>query len=287
MSAAYHRATSVQHAAALLRTQGPLTILAGGTDIYPARASRLAWGHADSWAVLDISGLSDLRGIVDRGTHWWIGALTTWTDIVRAPLPPVFDALKAAAREIGGVQIQNRGTIGGNCCTASPAGDCIPCLLALDATFEVTGDETRVVAAGDFFTGYRKTALAPGEMLTGIRIPKQSGHSAFRKLGARRYLVISIAMVAAVVDADRDGCVRSAKIAVGACAATAQRLPALEAAMRGARLDVVFVEASHIAHLKPIDDIRASAEYRLHAALELTRSVIADLAKAATEVAHG
>ena len=287
MSAAYTRATSVQHAATLLRTQGPLTILAGGTDIYPARASRLAWGQADNAAVLDISSLSELRGIADRGDHWWIGALTTWTDIVRAPLPPVFDALKAGARDIGGVQIQNRGTIGGNCCTASPAGDSIPCLLALDATFEVTGDAMRVVAAEDFFTGYRKTALAHGELITGIRIPKQSGRSAFRKLGARKYLVISIAMVAAVVDLDRDGRVVTAKIAVGACAATAQRLPVLEAALRGSRLDAALLEGPHMADLTPIDDIRASAAYRLHAALELTRDVIADLAGAATEVMHG
>ncbi len=282
------RPASLPAAMALLRTNPALTILAGGTDIYPARTARAAWGEIDCRRYLDISALSELRGIEDRGDHWWIGALTTWTDIARAGLPPVFDALKSAARDIGGIQIQNRGTIGGNCCTASPAGDCIPCLLALDAEFELASSSSRRLPASAFFTDYRTTALTPGEIVASIRIPKQQGRSAFRKLGARRYLVISIAMVAGIVDCDERGRVLSAKFAVGACSATAQRLLALEAALVGNPLDPAIATPAHVAHLTPLDDIRASAAYRRAAALQMTRDLIADLAAPATrERAYG
>jgi N-methylhydantoinase B len=272
----------------MLHAHNDLTILAGGTDIYPTRTSIAAWGGVDERSYLDISRLSELRGIEDHGDHWWIGALTTWTDIVQAKLPPQFDALKAAARDIGGIQIQNRGTIAGNCCTASPAGDSIACLLALDAEFELASSSPRRVPADQFFVAYRKTALAPAEIVTGIRIPKQRGLSAFRKLGARRYLVISIAMVAGIVDTDDGGHVTSARFVVGACSATAQRLPALESAMIGRPLDPAIARPAHLAHLTPLDDIRASAEYRRAAALQLTRDLIADLAAPATrERAYG
>lgn len=274
----YHRPRSLPEALSILHAHPGITILAGGTDIYPARTARAAWGEIDDRSYLDISRLSELRGVEDRGDHWWIGASTTWADIARAALPPVFDALKSAARDIGGIQIQNRGTIAGNCCTASPAGDCIPCLLALDAEFDLASATPRRIPARDFFTGYRKTALKPREILTGVSIPKQQGRSAFRKLGARRYLVISIAMVAGSIDCDEGGRVRSAKFAVGACSASAQRLPALEAALIGNTLDPAIAVPAHFSKLTPLDDVRASAAYRRSAALQLTRDLIADLA---------
>lgn len=285
----YYRPGNLAEALAILHANPhDISVLAGGTDIYPARTARAAWGVVDSRSFLDVSRLPELRGVEDRGDHWWIGGATTWTDIARAPLPPLFDGLKAAARDIGGIQIQNRGTIAGNCCTASPAGDSIPCLLALDAEFELASKVPRRIAARTFFTGYRKTALAPGEIVAGIRIPKQRGCSGFRKLGARRYLVISIAMVAGTVDCDDAGQVRSAKLAVGACSATAQRLPTLEAALIGHKLDPAVATQAHVAHLSPLDDIRASAAYRRAAALQLMRDLIADLAApSAHERAHG
>lgn len=282
---AYHQPATLDDALSLLANMPAATLLAGGTDVYPARTARRAWGHVDDQTIVDISALSRLRGIEDRGDHWWLGALATWTDILRAPLPPLFNGLKAAAREIGGAQIQNRGTIAGNCATASPAGDSIPCLLALDATFEIAGPSQRLIPAAAFFTGYRKTALASGELITGIRIPKQSGVGVFRKFGARRYLVISITMVSAVIACDRNGIVTSARVAVGACAATAQRLPSLEAALSGKAIDPHVVTSEHFLHLDPIDDIRASAAYRRHAAIELTRTVLTDSAAANTSEA--
>ena len=275
----YSRPATLDAALAFLAAHADLTILAGGTDIFPARTQRQAWGNMSEPNILDISALDDLRGVEDRGDHWWLGALTTWSDIIAAPLPQIFDGLKDAAREVGGIQIQNRGTIGGNCCTASPAGDGIPCLMALDAEFEIAGPRPRRLPAVEFFTGYRRTALTSGELVTGVRVPKQAGRSAFRKLGARRYLVISIAMIAAVVELDSAGRVAAAKLAVGSCAATAQRLTDLERTLTGRVLDAALIEPAHFSHLAPIDDIRGSATYRRHAACALTRDIIAGLAE--------
>lgn len=274
----YFQPTTLQDAVAILGRQD-VTVLAGATDVYPAKTTRAGWGDRRHPNVLDISRIADLRGIEDRGDHWWIGALATWTDVITADLPPLFDGLKQAAREIGGVQIQNRGTVVGNCCTASPAGDGIPCLLTLDAEMECIGGTPFRVPIDRFLTGYRKTVVTDcGELVTGIRIPKRAGRGQFAKLGARRYLVISIAMAAIVMLTDDAGRVVSAAVAVGACSAVAQRLSALEAALIGQRLDASLVRAEHLAHLTPLDDVRASAAYRRAAALELVRDLVTDAA---------
>lgn len=274
---AYHRPTTLQEAVAIYGANPELVVVAGATDVYPALTQRAAWGDPRRPDVLDISGIAEIRGIRDRGDHWWIGAATTWQEIADADLPPLFDGLKAAAREIGGVQIQARGTIGGNIVTASPAGDSIPCLLALDADVEVASGVLFRVPLEKFVTGYRATALGAGEIVAGLRITKSGGHGAFAKLGARRYLVISIAMVAGVFDLDDRGIIRSARIAVGACSAIAQRLPALEAALAGRRPDARLVRPEHFDHLTPLDDVRASADYRRAAALKLTTDLVSGL----------
>jgi N-methylhydantoinase B len=270
-----------------IRRDHDVTVLAGATDVYPAHTGRRAWGDPTHRDVLDISRVAALRGIADGGDHVRIGALATWTDLIRAGLPPLFDGMKRAAREVGGVQVQNRGTVVGNACTASPAGDGIPNLLALDAVFEVEGPSPRLVPAQDFFTGYRATACGPHDIVTAIRIPKRGGRGHFVKLGARRYLVISIAMVAAAVETDAAGRITSARIAVGACSAAARRLPLLEAALPGVPLAdaAALVEPRHLAHLTPIDDVRASAGYRMAAALALVGDALADLSRPAARVA--
>lgn len=208
-----------------------------------------------------------------------IGGRTTWTQVAAADLPPCFDALKQAAREVGSIQIQNAGTVAGNICNASPAADGVPPLLALDAMVELmSGAGVRRLPLGDFITGYRRTARRPDELVTAILVPRtiERGRSVFLKLGARKYLVISIAMVAAIVETDA-GQVTQARIAVGACSAVAQRMPALEAALLGrparAGLGDVAV-ADHVADLAPIDDVRATADYRRHAALALVRRAL-------------
>lgn len=282
---AYHRPATLREALAI-RAAGEVMVLAGGTDVYPAKAARSAWGDMHHKDVLDISRLTDLRGIAEEGEHWRIGALTTWSELIAAALPAVFDGLKLAAKEVGGAQIQNRGTIAGNLCTASPAGDGLPNLLALDAEIEMASAAgTRRMPMREFLTGYRQTACRSDELVTAILVPKPqaaSVRSHFLKLGARRYLVISIAMVAGIIEIGADGRIAAARLAVGACSAVPLRLPALEVALVGAPLVAApdRVASEHVAHLTPIDDIRASAEYRRHAALTLVRDLLAQIAAA-------
>jgi CO/xanthine dehydrogenase FAD-binding subunit len=125
-----------------------LTPLSGGTDFYPAAATRQAWFQPTPRNVLDISGVDEMRGIAAEGAGIRIGALTTWTALMEHPLPPAFDALKQAARQVGGVQIQNRGTLAGNLCNASPAADGGPPLLALDAEVELASAPSSLPLAG-------------------------------------------------------------------------------------------------------------------------------------------
>ena len=273
----YARPTRIDEALALL-ARSERTILAGGTDFYP---SRVETGARDD--VVDISALADLRGIQQIDTGWRLGASTIWTEVIEAKLPPLFDGLKLAAREVGGMQIQNSGTIAGNLCNASPAADGVPALLTLDASVEIAAaDSRRLLPLEQFILGPRKTALRSGELVTAILVPKAAHptRSDFLKLGARKYLVISIAMVACVLEVE-DGTVRAARIAVGSCSPVARRLPKLEQALAGRPLDRNLrdcVLPEHVQPLSPIDDVRASAAYRKEAALTLIRRSLERLA---------
>jgi len=250
-------------------------ILAGGTDFYPALGDRVPQG-----TVVDITSLRELRGISIEEGQVRIGGLTTWSELIRTPLPRCFDALKAAAREIGSVQIQNRGTVAGNLCNASPAADGVPPLLALNSEVElISAVEKRRVPVAGFITGNRRTQRRPDEILSAVLVPRtlESARSAFLKLGARRYLVISISMTAAMVQPDAAGCVAEARIAVGSCSATAQRLRDLERDLVGLPAKPglgAHVRTEHLAPLSPIDDVRATAEYRWDASLTLVRRAL-------------
>jgi CO/xanthine dehydrogenase FAD-binding subunit len=256
-------------------TRAPMTVVAGGTDLYPSRV-----GRPIIEPVLDISGVSELRGISVTDTSFRIGGLTRWSDIRDARLPTGFDGLRAAAREVGAAQVQNAGTIGGNLCNASPAADGIPPLLTLDASVELTSAAgKRTLALSDFVTGYRQTAIGSGELLTAVIVPRAVAEyrSDFLKLGARRYLVISIVMVAASIEVAEDGTIDRARLAVGACSPVAQRLPALEAVLVGKSVGTdlgPLVTPDHLGGLAPIDDVRAPAAYRLDAAVTLIRRVL-------------
>ena len=268
-----------------------LTVLAGGTDFYPARV-----GKPVDDDILDITRIADLRGIRDQGNVFRIGAAVTWSELIAAPLPPQFDALKAAAREVGGEQIQNAGTIAGNLCNASPAADGIPPLMALGAQVELaSASAKRRVALTDFVFGNRQTVRQPHELVTAVIVPKwrnggrSVGHgsahngvggttrSVFLKLGQRKYLVISIVMVAVVLAVDDSGRISMCGVAVGACSAAAQRLTGLEAKLTGklARDAAGWVTADDLQNLSPIDDVRGSAAYRVDAALTLVQQAIA------------
>ncbi|HVW54196.1 MAG TPA: xanthine dehydrogenase family protein subunit M [Rhizobiaceae bacterium] len=270
----YAKPADLDEALALLASDR-WKVLAGGTDFYPALGARPLREN-----VLDINGLSALRGISTTDGHVVIGARTSWSDVIRHDLPHAFDCLKEAAREVGSVQIQNTGTVAGNLCNASPAADGVPALMALDAEVELrSAAGARHLPLSEFILGNRKTALRPDELMTAIRVPLAStaGRSAFVKLGARRYLVISIAMAAARIVLDREGRIAEAALAIGSCSAVAKRLPALEAALAGQRIDGEFVkkiEPGQLSSLTPIDDVRGSAEYRLAAAREILARAI-------------
>ena len=266
----YARPATIDDALALL-ARGSQTILAGGTDFYPSRV-----GIAPRDDVVDVTAISDLRGIEEREKQWRFGASTTWTEVIETKLPALFDGLKLAAREVGGMQIQNAGTVAGNLCNASPAADGVPALLALDAIVEIAAaGGRRTLPLDQFIIGPRKTSLRAGELVTSILVPKPAhpARSDFLKLGARKYLVISIAMVACVLEVD-DGVVRSARVAVGSCSPVAVRLPELERALAGkpfGRGLAALARPGHLGRLSPIDDVRASALYRKEAALTLIR----------------
>ena len=277
----YLRPTHLDEALQAL-AEGGRTIVAGGTDFYPARV-----GKPIDEDVLDVTAIDGLRGIERRsdkaGDHWFVGATATWTDLVRADLPGWFRHWKLAAREVGGVQIQNAGTMVGNVCNASPAADGVPGLVAMDASVRLASlAGERDVPVLDFILGNRKTARGPDEMVLGLVIPDcgEDARSAFLKLGARKYLVISIAMVAAVLEPADDGTVARCRIAIGSCSEVARRLPELEAALAGKPADATLAAvatADHLDGLLPIDDVRGTAGYRRDAALTLVRRTLAEL----------
>ena len=252
--------------------RGPWRILAGGTDFYPAQGDRPILEN-----LLDLTAIPELRGISKTESEWRFGGLTTWTDVIRAPLPAAFDGLKDAAREVGSIQIQNSGTLAGNLCNASPAADGVPPLLTLNAEVELTSPGgTRRLPLGEFITGVRKTDCRPEEFVTALYIPQTAprSSSAFLKLGARRYLVISIAMVAVVLAPDDQNRIADARIAVGSCSPVAQRLTALEDRLRGVSIAAGVSErvtAEDVAGLSPINDVRGTADYRSDVAEELVR----------------
>ena len=265
MQPRFERPASIAHAARLLAA-GRWALLAGGTDLYAAHV-----GKPIALPLLDLTGIAELRGIRRDERGWSIGATTTWSDVARAELPPLFAALQAAAREVGGVQIQNAGTVAGNLCNASPAADGTPALLAMRARVVLQSARgMRELAVDEFVLGNRRTARADDELVVAVRVPAWSGRarSAFAKLGGRRYLTIAVTAVAVVVDVDAAGTVRGAGVAVGSCAPAARRVPALESRLVGARVDGdlgALVAADDLAPLAPIDDVRGSAAYRIDA----------------------
>lgn len=275
----YARPIREEDVQALLK-EGGWDILAGGTDYYPGLRDGVARGK-----LLDITAVDAYRKIGFGDGFWSIGATATWSDVIAADLPAAFGGLKSAAREVGSIQIQNRATIAGNLCNASPAADGVPPLLTLDAEVELLSvSGARRLPVGAFITGNRRTELRDGEIVTRILVPEASagGTSAFRKLGARTYLVISISMVAARIELDGGGRIKHAAVSVGACSAVAQRLSALENAVIGAPADdglANLVSGDHLSVLTPIDDVRAPARYRMDASLELVRRTVVDAAR--------
>jgi xanthine dehydrogenase small subunit len=254
-------ARTLAEALRIMRDDAPLIPLAGATDLYVA----LNFGTLPGTRFVDLWRLAALRKIERRDGVLSIGALATYTQIiksrhVRSQLP----MLAEAAKQIGGVQIQNRGTIGGNIANGSPAGDSLPVLAAVDAIVvlrSVLGE--RRVPFGEFYTGYRESVREPDELITAVEIPTVEGKQWFRKVGTRAAQAISKVVMAAVR-------APQPRIAFGSVGPTVVRVPRTEAALAGgASID----EAVRVLgeEIKPIDDVRSTAEYRRTVSANLVR----------------
>jgi xanthine dehydrogenase small subunit len=242
--------------------------LAGATDLYVS----LNFGTLPGPRFVDLWRLAALRKIEKRDGVLSIGALATYTQIiksrhVRSHLPMLVEA----AKQIGGVQIQNRGTIGGNVANASPAGDSLPVLAAVDAIIvlrSVVGE--RRVPFGEFYTGYRESVREPDELITAVEIAPVEGKQWFRKVGTRAAQAISKVVMAAIRG-------KRTRIAFGSVGPTVVRVPMTEAALEaGVSIDdAVRVLENEI---RPIDDVRSTADYRRTVAGNLLRRFWADTA---------
>ncbi|MBI5477753.1 MAG: FAD binding domain-containing protein [Deltaproteobacteria bacterium] len=236
--------------------------LAGGTDLLVAWERR---AHPD--AVCDLQRVPGLRGVEAQGDRIWVGALTTHADLGRAPLLlAAAPLLREAASSIGAVQVRSRGTVGGNVVNASPAGDVLTALYALDAAVELRGPSgARTLPIAEFVKGPRRTALASGEILTGLTFPRPGPElQGYEKLGLRAAQAIAVVSLAVRLRLD-GGVVQEAALALGSVAPTPVRALAAEAVLRGRPLDGTAVRAAAralSATATPIDDVRASAEYR-------------------------
>ena len=260
----------------------PARPIAGGTDLMVALTGELGEPPA---SVVDLWAIDALRGISIDGPALVLGALTTYTDIRRSPLcREHVPALVEAAATIGAAQIQNRGTLGGNIANASPAGDTLPVLLATDAVF-VLGSQRgeREVPAAEFWTAYRRTALAPDELVLRIRIPLATDREVrFRKIGTRRAQSISKVVLAAGWRSDAvavvpRGAWRDVRVALGSVAATPIRARATEAVLEGRAPtpETADLAAETLAaELSPIEDVRSTAEYRRLVAARVLHRIV-------------
>lgn len=266
-----------------------VTPIAGGTDVMVRITGEIG---EPPHRLVDLSRLEALRGISATGDSVVLGALTTYTEIrqsgvCREHLP----ALVEAASTIGAAQIQNRGTLGGNAANASPAGDTLPVLLALDAVFDIGGPRgERSVPADRFWVAYRRTALAPDELILRVRIPIAGGReSRFRKVGTRRAQAISKVVMAlawrdggvpgAGGEGSSSGAWRDVRLALGSVADRPIRAARTEAVLEGARPTPETADAAAealAAEIRPIDDVRSTADYRRVVAARALHRMIRD-----------
>ena len=252
---------------------------AGGTDLMVL----LEAGRLDHLNYVNIWQLAELRGIDVNDDHVTLGALTTYTDVQTHPvLRSEFPMLCQAASETGGLAIQNRGTLGGNIVNASPAADSPPALLAYDAEVELVSTQgSRWFSYQGFHTGYKQMQIRPDELLTRIRLPRDTTGAThyYRKVGTRKAQAISKVCFAAVARTN-NGRIEDARIAVGSVAPIVVRCVQTENALKGQPPDVAAVKSAQATlrrEISPIDDIRSTANYRLQVALNLLADFVATL----------
>jgi len=261
---AYSVATLAEAYAVLAEQGSRVRVIAGGTDLMVLmNAQQLA-----AVSFLDIWRVGELRGISDEGDHLRIGALTTYTELIRSPLiQEAAPSLVAASRTIGAVQIQNRGTLGGNIVNGSPAGDSLPVLAAYDAELEIGSLRgARRVAFNTFYTGYRQTVLAADELLVAVRLPKLTAgeRDFFFKVGTRRAQAISKVVMAARAQVS-ERVIEAIRIAIGSVAPTVIRAPQTEALLTGQTISPDLIKRAQAAiagEVSPITDLRSTEHYR-------------------------
>lgn len=254
----YLKPRDLLEAARLFRETEAARPIAGGTDLMVMLHAGLVRPRAliDLWSLGELKGIRRGDGILD------IGAAEPYTGIIRSALVQEhLPALVAAAKTIGAAQIQNRGTLGGNLANASPAGDTLPVLLAADA---LVVTERRIIPVADFFVGYRKTALHPGELIVAVRFPLDGRTLGFRKVGTRAAQAISKVVMAVSRE--------PARVAVGSVAEVPLRARGAEGALtRGDDAGAVVALAQDI---RPIDDVRSTADYRRMVAQNVLRDLL-------------
>ncbi|MBY0494803.1 MAG: FAD binding domain-containing protein [Cyanobacteria bacterium] len=258
-SLSLERPASLKAALSMLAADPALTPIAGCTDVYVG----LQFGTLTERRFIDLWDLKELRGIsVDRDVLR-IGALTTYTAIIQSTIVQKrLPMLVAASREVGGAQIQNRGTLGGNVANASPAGDTLPVLAAANARIVLRNHKgTRTVAFDSFYTGYRKSVRQPDELIVAIEMPRIDGQQWWRKVGTRRAQAISKIMMAAVRG-------RDLRIAFGSVAPTVVLAAKAAAVLRGGG-SIADAQAALETEIAPIDDVRSTGEYRMKVAANL------------------
>jgi len=264
---------TLAEALALVRDEpGVWRPFAGGTDLMVL----LEAGRLEQRRFFSIAHLGELRGVEESGEFVTVGALTTYTDVRRSEtIAREFPMLVEAARETGGVAIQNRGTVGGNIANASPAADTPPALLAYGAEVElVSASGERMVDYAEFHTGYRQTVMRADELIARVRLrrPGAGARHFYRKVGTRRAQAISKVCFAALAEAGEGGALGEVRIALGSVAPTVVRCRETEGLLRGRRPDEVLTKdaADALARdVAPIDDVRSTARYRLRVAQNL------------------
>lgn len=264
---------TLAEALALLRDEpGVWRPFAGGTDLMVL----LEAGRLEQRKFFSIAHLKELRGVGESGEFVTLGALTTYTDVRRSEtIAREFPMLAEAARETGGVAIQNRGTVGGNIANASPAADTPPALLAYGAEVElVSAEGTRSVDYAEFHTGYRQTVMRADELIARVRLrrPSAGARHFYRKVGTRRAQAISKVCFAALAETGEGGVINEVRIALGSVAPTVVRCRETETLLRGRAPDAELSKESADAlarDVSPIDDVRSTARYRLRVAQNL------------------
>jgi carbon-monoxide dehydrogenase medium subunit len=269
----YVRPSTVDEAVTALADAGEdAKVLAGGQSLIPLLRLRLA----APTMLVDLGGIADLRGVREDGDALVIGAMTTHAAVLRDPLVARYAPLLAqATATVADRQVRHLGTFGGSLAHADPAGDLPAVALAMDATMEVAGPSgRRSVPAADFFVDYLTTALAPGEVLVAVRVPKREGWASHYEKFNRVAQAWALVAVAALVRRDNGG-IAEVRIGLSNMGSTPIRAAAVEAALRDTKPDAVADAATHAADgTSPADDLSASAGYRRHLATVLTERAI-------------